>query len=81
MTENSEINRLACQIKKNNKGGFTYFFIVEKKDEKLFLTDLDVRNAQYPEGYYFDTEEGITNKGSKGLQYEHYRVCKLELVR
>ena len=78
--ENIGIDQLAAQLTALNKGKghISYLFMVEQHGEKAIVTDLDMSKAIFPEGYYFNSKNGITNKHrTTSGQYETIRVFTL----
>lgn len=71
------IEKLVSELRVRNRGNYTYLKYVSthKEGDIIVLTDLPMRQANFPEGYYW--KKGmITNKKPEGI-YEEYPVCKL----
>ena len=76
--ENIGVDKLAAKLLELNKGNYSYLFMVELDGGKSIVTDMDMTKAAFPEGYYFNSKNGITNKHrtTSGL-YETIRAFTL----
>lgn len=80
-TKNIGVYKLEEELIKLNEGyGRRYYLFVwyDEYDKVCIVTNLDMKKAVFPEGYYYDHKLGITNRSkSTVFTYEAFRVYSL----
>lgn len=76
--ESIGVSKVASKLLELNTGNLSYLFTVRHYGEDSIVTDLDMSHAIFPEGYYFNRKNGITNKhNTTNGHYETIGVYKL----
>lgn len=78
--ENMEINKLVGEMRVLN--GSNMIFSVDLMGRKVILSMVEHNELVYPEGYYWSSKNGVTNKHNTASgQYESFDLYEMKLAQ